>query len=147
MVHTGATWRILLNRLCAAAMRPVVKLLWTSIRIVVQWALDHCQFSCFYVCYGHLIGTHCDSVIAILSIIRWLRWIRAYVTYRFRWGLFVRPTEFLGRIAAPDRYGLLQTDLSVSVFRSVTTVSPAKRLNRSWWRSEYWLGWAQDTTY
>ena len=26
-VHTGATWRIPLNRLCAAAMRPVVKLL------------------------------------------------------------------------------------------------------------------------
>jgi len=25
--HTGATWRILLNRPCAAAMRPVVKLL------------------------------------------------------------------------------------------------------------------------
>jgi len=26
-VHTGATWRIPLNRLCVAAMRPVVKLL------------------------------------------------------------------------------------------------------------------------
>jgi len=27
-VHIGATWRIRLNRQCAAAMRPYVKLLW-----------------------------------------------------------------------------------------------------------------------
>jgi len=27
-VHTGATWRIPLNRPCATAMRPAVKLLW-----------------------------------------------------------------------------------------------------------------------
>jgi len=30
-VHTSATWRIPLNRPCAAAMRPVVKLLWPLI--------------------------------------------------------------------------------------------------------------------
>jgi len=27
-VHTGATWRIRLNRPCAAAIRPYVRLLW-----------------------------------------------------------------------------------------------------------------------
>jgi len=33
-VHIGATWRIRLNRPCAAAMRPYVKLLWP---LVIVW--------------------------------------------------------------------------------------------------------------
>jgi len=33
-VHIVATWRIRLNRPCAAAMRPYVKLLWP---LVIAW--------------------------------------------------------------------------------------------------------------
>jgi len=33
-VHIGATWRIWLNRRCAAAMRPYVKLFWS---VVLNW--------------------------------------------------------------------------------------------------------------
>ena len=38
-VHIGATWRIRLNRSCAAAMRPYVKLLWPLVIIVTFWAV------------------------------------------------------------------------------------------------------------
>ena len=34
-VHIGATWRIRLNRPCAAAMRPYVKLLWPLVIIII----------------------------------------------------------------------------------------------------------------
>jgi len=34
-VHIGATWRIRLNRLCAAAMWPYVKLLWPFVETYV----------------------------------------------------------------------------------------------------------------
>jgi len=34
-VHIGATWRIRLNRPCAAAMRPVVRLLWPVVVIII----------------------------------------------------------------------------------------------------------------
>jgi len=33
-VHSGATWRIPLNRLSAAAIRPVVKLLWPLVIVM-----------------------------------------------------------------------------------------------------------------
>ena len=35
-VHIGATWRIQLNRPCAAAMRPYVKLLWPLVTFRVR---------------------------------------------------------------------------------------------------------------
>ena len=34
-VHIGATWRIRLNRACAAAMWPYVKLLWSLVIIII----------------------------------------------------------------------------------------------------------------
>jgi len=37
-VHIGATWRIRLNRPCAAAMRPYVKLLWPLVIIVIYYS-------------------------------------------------------------------------------------------------------------
>jgi len=33
-VHIGATWRMRLNRACAAAMRPYVKLLWPLVKVL-----------------------------------------------------------------------------------------------------------------
>jgi len=35
-VHNGDTWRIRLNRPCAAAMRPYVKLLWSLVLIITS---------------------------------------------------------------------------------------------------------------
>jgi len=34
-VHTGAIWRIRLNRSCATAMRPYVKLLWSLVFLLL----------------------------------------------------------------------------------------------------------------
>jgi len=34
-VYIGATWRIRLNRSCAAAMRPYAKLLWPLVLIAI----------------------------------------------------------------------------------------------------------------
>jgi len=45
----GATWRILLNRPCAAAMRPVVKLLWPLVPI---WRPPA------WICYARVWTTH-----------------------------------------------------------------------------------------
>jgi len=47
-VHSGATWRIQLNRPCAAAMRPVVKLLWPFVYFNMTFVLEtagHCRTS------------------------------------------------------------------------------------------------------
>ena len=43
-VHIGATWQIRLNRPCAAAMRPYVKLLWPLVVVVFHWVLYHTWF-------------------------------------------------------------------------------------------------------
>ena len=43
-VHIGATWRIRLNRRCAAAMRPYVKLLWPLV-IISERRLYHVTFT------------------------------------------------------------------------------------------------------
>ena len=46
VVHIGATWRIRLNRRCAAAMRPYVKLLWPLVFISFQtWSSTECRYN------------------------------------------------------------------------------------------------------
>jgi len=46
-VHIGATRRIRLNRLCAAAMRPYVKLLWTCLSVFNIKLLFHQNRNCW----------------------------------------------------------------------------------------------------
>ena len=43
-VHIGATWQIPMNRPCAAAMRPVVKLLWPLVTIATYILVKHVEF-------------------------------------------------------------------------------------------------------
>jgi len=38
--HTGATWRIALNRSCAAAMRPIVNLRWPRTHTVLMYGMQ-----------------------------------------------------------------------------------------------------------
>jgi len=47
-VHIGATWRIRLNRPCAAAMRPYVKLL-VAVTVTHSWANPRSDLRCCFV--------------------------------------------------------------------------------------------------
>ena len=64
-VHIAATWRIWLNRPCAAAMRPYVKLLWP----LVDGAIDQCCVSeIVCACLWWTLWTHAVKWLFIYMI-------------------------------------------------------------------------------
>jgi len=67
-VHVGATWRIRLNRPCAAAMRTYVKLLWPLVIIRPHRSTTYIDAACCY----RPSSVVCPSVGHRLSVCRYV---------------------------------------------------------------------------
>ena len=92
-VHSGASWRISLNRPCAAAMRHVVKLLWPLVIVRLHCSTIYIDVVCRSVCQSHC-----------WALQKWLNQSRCHLDWRVGWaqrtmyfmGVQIRPWHFWG---------------------------------------------------
>ena len=64
-VYIGATWRIRLNRLCAVAMRPYVKLLWPL--VLLYWNMVICLNGVVFTPFSGSLGEWLEGIFGVYS--------------------------------------------------------------------------------